>query len=85
MQELQELNQRQTAIIRDLSAQQENAAAEMRADLEVEKIRLNKKVELDIAYSRKQRKEQEVGSRLFHLYYLLFPWRPELRLRSIFI
>ena len=60
VQELQELNQKQTAIIRDLSAQQEHAAAEMRADLEAEKDRLNKKVDLDIAYSRKQRKEQEV-------------------------
>ena len=60
LQELQELNQRQSAIIRDLSAQQENAAAEMRADLEAEKERLKKKVELDISFNRKQREEQEV-------------------------
>lgn len=60
VQELQEINQKQTAIIRDLSAQQENAAAEMRADLEAEKDRLAKKVQLDIAFNRKQREEQEV-------------------------
>ena len=60
LQELQDLNQKQSAIIRDLSAQQENAAAEMQADLEAEKERLRKKVELDLAFNRKQRAEQEV-------------------------
>ncbi len=60
VQELQDLNQKQSAIIRDLSAQQENAAAEMQADLEAEKERLRKKVELDLAFNRKQRAEQEV-------------------------
>lgn len=32
----------------------------MRADLEAEKERLKKKVEVDIAFNRKQREEQEV-------------------------
>ena len=77
LQELQELNQRQTAIIRDLSTQQENAAAEMRADMEAEKERLQKKVELDITFNRRRREEQEVD--------LSFPWQYRPRCSSLYI
>jgi len=61
LQTLQEQNQKQLAVIRELSAKQENASAEMRAELEAEKQRLKERVDADIADNKRHRLEQQVG------------------------
>ena len=60
MQELQELNQKQLVVIRELSQQQEDNAAQLRAELEAEKDVIRKKNEADLELFRQQRTQQEV-------------------------
>lgn len=65
-QELQDKNQKQLAVIRELSQQLEDNAAELKAELEAEKAALAKRAAADLEHFRTQREEQEVGfSRCF--------------------
>jgi len=62
---MQEQNQRQLAIIRELSSKQENSDAQMRAELDAEKQRLKERMDADIAENKKHRLEQTVRPPLF--------------------